>query len=90
MARAGDEANAEPFDVVVRIPERVDLELAAVARTGVDLTDRQRSSKRAQNVLLQSGDDDHFIRGRRRCLGLDARSCDLVKDVQHGQRSWPL
>ena len=50
--------DAEAFDVVVRIAERVDLELAAVARAGVDVADRQRAAERAQDRLLQARDDD--------------------------------
>ena len=79
MARAGDELDAETLDVVVRIAERVDLELAAVARAGVDLADRQRAAERAQEFCLQPRDDDHAVIGAR-CGVLrrsSIRSCPL-------------
>ena len=38
MARRGDEMHAEAFDIVVRIIQRADLQLAAVARAGIHLT----------------------------------------------------
>src|SRR5437868_14271951 len=37
MARRGDEAETEAFDVVVGIVERMDFEFASVARSGIDL-----------------------------------------------------
>jgi len=63
----------------------MDLELTAVARSGVDLPDGQCSSQRAQNLLLQSGDNDHLVSRRRGRLGLDARFRDLAKDMQHAR-----
>jgi hypothetical protein len=51
MARAGDEADAQAFDVVVGVVERVDLELAAVAGPGVDLADRQRLPEDREQVV---------------------------------------
>ena len=45
MARRGDEAQAEPFEVIERVCQSVDFELAAVAGTGIDLADRQRAAK---------------------------------------------
>ena len=47
VARRGDEPDAEALDVVDRVVERVDLQLAAVARSGVDLADRQRAAEQA-------------------------------------------
>ena len=41
MARRGDEAEAEPFDVVIGIVEGMNFELAAVARAGIDFADRE-------------------------------------------------
>ena len=40
MAWRGDEAEAEAFDVVVGVIERVDLKLASIAGSGVDLAYR--------------------------------------------------
>ena len=45
MPGARDEADAEPLDVVERIVERVDLELAAVAGAGVDVADAERAAE---------------------------------------------
>ena len=45
MARTGNEAYPEPLDIVERVVEGVDLELAAVARTCVDVPDGQRPSQ---------------------------------------------
>jgi hypothetical protein len=39
---AGDELDAEAIEVVVGVVRGVDFELAAVAGTGVDVSDRQR------------------------------------------------
>ena len=50
VARARDEADAQALEVVVRIVERVDLELAAVARAGVDLADRQRAAEDGEHL----------------------------------------
>ena len=45
MARRGDEAQAEPLEIVERVAERMDFELAAVARAGIDLADRQAAAE---------------------------------------------
>ena len=49
------------LDVVVGVAERVDLELAAVARAGVDLADRQRAAERAQHLPLQPRDGGRLV-----------------------------
>jgi hypothetical protein len=43
VARAGGELDAERFEVVVRVVQRVDFQFAAVARAGVDVADDQRA-----------------------------------------------
>ena len=45
MARRGDETQTEPFDIVEGIVEGVDLEFAAVARTGIDFANGQRPAE---------------------------------------------
>jgi hypothetical protein len=45
MAWRGDEAEAEAFDVVIGVIERVDLKLASIAGTGVDLAYRKAPAK---------------------------------------------
>jgi hypothetical protein len=81
---ARDEPDAEALDVVVRVAERVDLELAGVAGAGVDLPDRQRAAEDAQDVVLQPRDAGRIGGRRGRILGLDAGDRDLLQDVQHG------
>ena len=45
MARRGNESESEALDVVVSVVKRVDLELASIARAGVDLAYRQTSAE---------------------------------------------
>ena len=45
VAGGGDEAQAEALQVVDHIVERVDFQLAAIARTGIDLPDRQAAAQ---------------------------------------------
>ena len=52
MARARDEADAEAFQVVVRVVERMDLELASIARAGVDVAYRQRLAQRVEDLAV--------------------------------------
>src|SRR4051812_28251836 len=52
VPRARDEFDAVSFEVVERIAERVDLELAAVARARVDLTDAKRAAQQRANLRL--------------------------------------
>ena len=80
MPRARDEADAEPLEVVVGIAERVDLELAAVARAGIDMADRERAVKVLQHSCFEPlRRHAQRIVGRRRRLGLDADDGDLFK-----------
>ena len=48
MTRARDEPDPEALEVVVRVAEGVDLELAAVARARVDLADGQGAARSAR------------------------------------------
>ena len=74
VARARDELDAEPFEVVVRIVERVDLELAAVARARVDVADRERAGRsvRRTSACSARGDAQRLRRAAGGALGLDA------------------
>ena len=47
MARRSDEAQAEALEIVEGVLQRVDLQLAAVARAGIDLADRERAAEPA-------------------------------------------
>src|SRR4029079_9312581 len=44
MPRRGDEANSKSFEIVKRVVEGVDLELAAVTRAGIDTADGQAAT----------------------------------------------
>ena len=80
VARAGDEPDAQPLEVVVRVVERVDLELAAVARAGVDLADRRapgRGCRAARAGCCSAATRSaSSVAGRR--LGDDAGAADLA------------
>ena len=90
MARAGDELDAAPFEVVVGIVEGVDFQLAAVARTGIDLADGQRAAEDAQDLVVQTRRSR--AAGRRPAsgarLGEDAGAEDASEQRNH--RSAPL
>jgi hypothetical protein len=45
MPGRGDKAQPEPLEVIERIVQRVDFELAAVTRAGIDLADRQAAAE---------------------------------------------
>ena len=93
VARARDELDAETFDVVVRIAEGVDLELAAVARAGVDLADRAAPVPASSGSSAAAWRRRPCRRRRGRRFGLDARLRDLAEYVEHSaspQRSCPL
>ena len=83
MARRGDEAQAEAFQVVERVVERVDFQFAAVAGAGIHLADRQAAAepplRRAVEVARRArqGPD----RGHRFCHG---RAQALEERSQHG------
>src|SRR5262245_46517268 len=66
MARRGDEAKAEPLDVVKGIVQGVDLQFAAVARTGIDFTNRKRPAEAPSRDALESSADF------RQCHRIDA------------------
>ncbi len=67
MARGGHEADTEALDIVKGVAERVDFELAAVARTGVDLADRETAPE-------ASRDDTSKLRAREPLASLSLRS----------------
>ena len=46
VAGRRDKAEAETLEIVEGVAERMDLELAAVARAGVDMPDRQAPAER--------------------------------------------
>src|SRR5687767_10323599 len=89
MARARDELDAEAFQDVVGIAERLDFQLAAVARAGIDLPDGQCLAQDVEELAVNALD----LRARRlaalgRRLGADAGARNLPEDLPH-QRSCP-
>jgi hypothetical protein len=88
MARARREANAQALEVVVRIVEGVDLELAAVARSGVDLADHERAAEELQHfgLDLRCLHAELVVRLGRRFAD-DAGADDLEEEGNH--ESWP-
>ena len=69
MSGRGDEAQAEPFEVVIDVAERVYLQLAAVARSGVDRANGQAAAENPsrRSLELRSEFRRHFriVRGAR-------------------------
>ncbi len=69
MARRGDEAQAEPLEIVEGVAQRVDLELAAVAGAGIDLADREAApearTRRTVDRVSELGERHLIARGRR-------------------------
>jgi len=53
MAGARDEPDAETFDVVVGIVQRMDFEFASVAGARIDLPDAEGAAQYIENLLLQ-------------------------------------
>ena len=84
---AGDEADAEPFEVVEGIVERVDLELAAVAGAGVDVTDAERTAEHGTNAILQAVANAQALIRLRRRFGDDSDRCNLTQCFQHERRA---
>lgn len=81
MPGAGHESNAEPFEVVEGIVERVDLKLAAVARACIDVTDAQCPAEHSPNVRLQAVTNAQVFVRPRRGLGDDADGGDLAQGL---------
>ena len=63
MAGRGDEAEAEALEVVEGVVERVDLELAAVARAGIDLADGKAASEPAARGRIERAPASAAISG---------------------------
>ena len=87
MPGAGHEANAQAFDVVVGVVERVDLEFAAVAGARVDRADAQGAAHDAQDPRLQGVAKPEAGIGIRDGLGDDTHGGDLSQCLQHGRAS---
>ena len=57
MPRTCYKPNAKAFDIVKRIVERVNLQLAAVTRPGIDCSNAQGTAKDFENPGLQRVED---------------------------------
>src|SRR3954469_24671139 len=89
MARTRNEPDAEPFDVVVGIVQGVDFQFAAIARTRIDLPDRERATEYVKDVALNAlRFEPHRIAGFGRGFGAYPGAHDLFDDGPH-QRSCP-
>ena len=90
MARRGDKAQPEPLEVVERIVQRVDFQLAAIARAGIDLADRQAAAEPsaggAVDLLGEFGEGD--ITCRRRRLGQRRRCQTAQKKLENSPASY--
>ena len=53
MARTGDEVHAEALDAVVGVVERMDFQLATVARAGIHLADREAAAEQFADLRFQ-------------------------------------
>ena len=84
MARRGHELQAKPLDVVDRIVDGVDLELAAVARAGIDLADGKGAAELLAGPFAQrTGDFLERVGARtgRRNGGLALRKASSRNDL---------
>jgi len=80
VAGTRDELDAEPLEVVVGIIERIDLELARIAGTGVDMTDGERAREMFEDIGLQPlRSDTQRLVGLRGRFGLDPRDSNLLQ-----------
>src|SRR6185312_11760653 len=77
------EADAEALEVVERIVERVDFQLAAVAGAGVDVPDAERPAEQGADALLQGLADAQAVVRLRRGLGGDPNDRNLPQRLQH-------
>jgi hypothetical protein len=94
MARRGDDMESEPLQVVKGVAQGVDLQLAAVAGTGVHLADRQAApepSARGPIHLRAQFGQGRLGRGWRGDRQRQSQQI-LEQRLAHGggaQRSWP-
>jgi hypothetical protein len=55
MPRRCHEPQSEPFEIIEGVVEGVDLEFAAVARTGINLPNREAAAQTAARSTLDAG-----------------------------------
>jgi hypothetical protein len=78
MARAGDKADAQAFEVVVRVAQRIDFEFATIAGARIDLADAQGLAQDVQQFLLDARNLRLSIRACRAPAGADTDPGNLV------------
>jgi hypothetical protein len=90
VARRGDKAQTKALDVVEGVIERMNLKLAAVARTGIDLTDRKAAAEPpiGRPVYLRCQLGERAIAGSRRRFGQRAARQAAKKKLEDGSRSY--
>ena len=55
MARRGDEAQSEAFEIVIRIAQGIELKFAGIARTRIDEPERQAAAQPTASLDVQFG-----------------------------------
>jgi len=78
MPRTGYEPDTQPFDIIVWIAERMDLQLAAVAGPGVNGPNTERTAEYFQNARLQSVNNTQRVVTLRRWFSDDPCAADLA------------
>src|SRR6185437_1112023 len=86
VAGARHETNAEAFEIVVGIVERLDLELTAVAGAGIDVADAEGAAENGADALIERVAGAKQLVGFRRRLGEHTYLADLAQCFQHGSR----
>ena len=89
VARRRDEALAEALEIIERVVERMNLQLAAIARSGIDLADRQAAAEpRLRNGGELGGElGQPGLARRQRRLGQRPVEEGAADQVPHGARS---
>ena len=80
---AGDEPDAESFEVVERIVQGMNLELAAVTGPGIDMANAKGPAQQCTNAFLKSVANTQTLICSGRCLSSDADRGDLAQGLQH-------
>ena len=84
MTRAGCELDADRFQVVIGIVQRMDFEFAAIARTGVNVADDERPSDLLEHGVGQLlGRGAQFLVGFRRRFADDSCTKDFSEHRKH-------
>jgi len=88
VTRGRDKSQAEAFEIIEGVVERVDFELAAVARAGVDLPNRETAAQPSACRVLHSRAERRqrcVVSGRRLFREREAQKI-FEQDFAHGGR----